>query len=59
MEGGNVDNKQEGGDRGALRGTHGDWRECFWRALEEEPALSVGEKAADPSDDVPVHPFGS
>ena len=58
VEGGDVNNKQKGGDRGALRSTHGDGREHSWRTLEKEPALAVGEEAADPGYDVPMYPFG-
>ena len=59
MKGGNINNKQQRGDGGALWGTHGDWGESFWGALEEEPAFTVGEEATNPRNDVPVCPFGS
>ena len=58
VEGGVVDDKQEGRDRRALRGAHGDWSELSRRALKEESTLTVGEEAAHPGNDVPVHPFG-
>ena len=59
VEGGDVDNKQEGGDRGALGGSPGDGRKYFRGTLEEEPTLSVGEKAAHPGNDVSMYAFGS
>ena len=58
VEGGDVDNKQEGGDGGALRCTHGDGRKYFRRTLKKEPTLAVGEEAAHPGYDVPMYPFG-
>ena len=59
MEGGDVDNEQEGGDGRALWGAHSNWREHLRRPLEEKPAISVGEEAADPSYDVPMYAFVS
>ena len=58
VEGGDENNKQNRGDRGALRGTPGDRREYFRRTLEKEPTLAVGEKAAYPGYEVPVYPSG-
>ena len=59
VEGGDVDNEQDGGDRGTLWGTHSNRSELFQRSLEEEPTLSIGEEATHPSNDVPMYPFGS
>ena len=59
VEGGDVDNEQEGGDGRALRGAHGNWREHLRRSLEEESTFSVGEEAAEPSYDVPMYAFVS
>ena len=59
MEGGDVNNKQQGRDRGALGGSHGDGRKYFRGTMEEEPRLPVGEEAAHPGNDVPMYAFGS
>ena len=48
MNGGNINNKQQRGDGGALCCTRGDWGVSFWRVLKEKPALPVGEETANP-----------
>ena len=35
VEGGDIDNEQEGGDGAALRGAHSNWCKHLWRPLEE------------------------
>ena len=57
VEGGDVDNEQEGRDGGALWGAHCHWGEHLRRSLDEESAFSIGEEAADPSYDVPMYTF--
>ena len=58
VEGGNINNEQQRRDGGAMWGTHGDWSKSFWGALKEKQALSVGEEAVHPRNDIPVSPFG-
>ena len=58
VEGGNINNKQQRRNGGALWCAYGDLREPLWGALEGEPTLSIGEEATYPRNDVSVSPFG-
>ena len=42
VEGGDVDDEQEGRDRRALGCTQSDGREYFWGALKEKTTLAIG-----------------
>ena len=57
MKGGNINYKEQRGDWPALGCAHGNRGENLRGALEKEPALPIGEKAADPRDDVSVGAF--
>ena len=53
----NINNKEEGGDGGALRGTHGNRREYSRGALKEKSTHAVGKETAHPSCEVLVGPL--
>ena len=58
MKGGNVDEEEEGGHRGTLRGSHRDRGRYVGGALEDEGAPSPSEERGDPVDHVRGYVFG-
>jgi len=59
MKARNINDKQQGGDRGTLGGAHRDLREIFGRTLEEEAAGPAREEGAGLGHKVRVDPFGT